>query len=1281
MAVDASGNIFVGGRFTSIDNVVTYNIAYYDVTTDEWSPLTGNGLKEFGGPYITVEAMAISGNNLFVAGRFSQTFDGFVTGMTNIARYDIVAKTWHPLTGGGLHYALNNGNVSALAVSEDGAYLFAGGKFRRTADDVTATNLNNFARYDIAAGTWSAAGNGLGQGFLGQVNALAVSGDALFAGGEFTQSHNGTTTNLNNIARLNIAFNTWSTVAGNGLGGSFPSVVRALAASGNDLFVGGSFTQTHNGSTPNLNNIARFDILGNAWYRLAGDGLSDSGFNDSVYSLAIRGSDLFVGGIFSQTANGTTLDLNRIAHYSFPADPATLGAWSTLQGNGLDSTVNSLAIVGSQLFVGGSFTQSANGVYKNLNRVARFQLFLNFWLPLGPNNGMALDGDVKALKVDASGKIYVGGLFTKTLDGTITNLNHIARFNVATNAWEPLAAGGLNGNVNALEMIGDNLYVGGDFTMTVEDVPVSLNRIARYNTASNEWFVLTGSLPNGNGLNDSVAALAKSGDNLFVGGSFTQTVGDTPTTLNRIARYSNSANAWSPLAGNGLNNSVNALAASGNDLFAGGDFSATFDNTTSNLNRIAHYNVSGNAWTATANNGLNNSVRALYTIGNNLLALGSFTQTFDGTKSLDRLAHYDISGNSWTSLTNGSDADAYQAATMLSGAQPSGTDLAVGGSFEGARCGAAQGFTRIYFQQWSAPGTESFLATLAGPDWHDSANWTFGTIPAANSNAVIPAGSGSINITSADVSMNDLSLSGGTLTVGAGRTLTINGILDLNGGIIDGEGTVVITSCKQNGIMGGDAASYIQTTLVRCVNDTGTFNFPVGTANGYSPVTVKNITGNSTITARVFQTNQPNLNPATSLQRYWTLTSSTGVTADLIFKYLQADVSGNENNYRLIRVSGGMSVSFPNDCISGSPCVNTAANMATIQNLSSFSDWTMGEPVAPTASDGVVLGRIVDDNGNPVEGALVRLSGTQNRKSITDANGNYRFDKVETTGFYTVTPSRTNYSFSPAERSFSQIGNTTEAAFTGSRVSTGVSAIETPEYFVRQHYLDFLGREPDEAGFNFWSDQILECGSDVGCLERRRINVSAAYFLSIEFQETGGLVDGLYRASYGRRPLYAEFMPDTRAVARGVVVGRAGWAQQLEANKQAFVDAWVQNATFLSIFGSLNNEAYADELIAHTGVAFSQGERDSLVSGLDSGTSTRANVLRQIAENDRFVNAKRNKAFVMMQYFGYLRRDPDESGYQFWLRKLNQFHGNFEQAEMVKAFLVSGEYRQRFGQP
>jgi hypothetical protein len=338
------------------------------------------------------------------------------------------------------------------------------------------------------------------------------------------------------------------------------------------------------------------------------------------------------------------------------------------------------------------------------------------------------------------------------------------------------------------------------------------------------------------------------------------------------------------------------------------------------------------------------------------------------------------------------------------------------------------------------------------------------------------------------------------------------------------------------------------------------------------------------------------------------------------------------------------------------------------------------ETAAPTAAPANISGRITMADGSPLAGVSMNLSGGRSGRTTTDANGNYRFANVDTDNFYTVIPALVNYHFAPASQSFSLLANKTDAGFSATRdaVISG-NAIDMPDYFVRQHYLDFLGREPDQSGFNFWTDQIRSCGADAGCRERRTINVSAAYFLSIEFQQTGGLVDGLYRTSYNRAPLYAEFLPDTGAVAQGVVVGDPDWEQTLAANKQAFVNAWVQRSEFRAAYDGLSNSGFVDALINHTGVSFSPSERDTLVSELSSG-ATRADVLRQIAENERFVSAKRNATFVMMQYFGYLRRDPDQGGYQFWLNKLNQFNGNFEQAEMVKAFIVSGEYRNRFRQ-
>ncbi|HEV7743377.1 MAG TPA: DUF4214 domain-containing protein [Pyrinomonadaceae bacterium] len=422
-----------------------------------------------------------------------------------------------------------------------------------------------------------------------------------------------------------------------------------------------------------------------------------------------------------------------------------------------------------------------------------------------------------------------------------------------------------------------------------------------------------------------------------------------------------------------------------------------------------------------------------------------------------------------------------------------------------------------------------------------------------------------------------------------------------------------------------------------------------------------------------------------AVQRNYTI-SQTGAntsTAVVRLHYLDSELNGNTPEtslgLRRLRTGDGHWVAAPPP--PAIPTRDGSANWIEAPGVSGTdlpTQWTFSI-LTPTASDGAVTGRIVDDHGVPVEGAVVRLQGAQNRKFITDANGFYRFENVPTNGFYTVTPSRVNYSFSPATRSFSQLGESTEASFGATLATSGfVNPLDTPEYFVRQHYIDFLGREPDEAGFNFWSDQILECGGDQVCISRRRENVSAAYFLSIEFQKTGGLVDGLYRASYGAAPQYSSFMPDTRTIGMGVQVGREGWEALLQSNTETFVNSFVNRAAFHQVYDGMADSLFVDTLIAHTGVSFTAAERDALVGGLGTGQMTRAQALQSIAENSRFVQAKSNETFVMMEYMGYLRRDPDAGGFAFWLNKLNEFNGNFEQAEMVKAFIVSGEYRDRF---
>jgi CubicO group peptidase (beta-lactamase class C family) len=261
--------------------------------------------------------------------------------------------------------------------------------------------------------------------------------------------------------------------------------------------------------------------------------------------------------------------------------------------------------------------------------------------------------------------------------------------------------------------------------------------------------------------------------------------------------------------------------------------------------------------------------------------------------------------------------------------------------------------------------------------------------------------------------------------------------------------------------------------------------------------------------------------------------------------------------------------------------------------------------------------------------------------------------------------------------------------------------ISLDSFFVRQHYLDFLSREPDSAGQEFWVNNMAVCGADTACREAKRIDTSAAYFLSIEFQQTGYLAERLYKVAYGDKsgtstlggihqisvPIirFKEFLPDTQAIAQGVIVEQAGWETVLENNKQAFIAEFVQRPRFLAALPeSMTPAQFVDALNTNGGGALSPAERDQLVFDLTSGSKSRAQVLRAVAEDQDLNRAELNRAFVLMQYFGYLRRNPNElpetdySGYDFWLTKLNQFNGNFVNADMVKAFIDSEEYQARF---
>jgi hypothetical protein len=256
-------------------------------------------------------------------------------------------------------------------------------------------------------------------------------------------------------------------------------------------------------------------------------------------------------------------------------------------------------------------------------------------------------------------------------------------------------------------------------------------------------------------------------------------------------------------------------------------------------------------------------------------------------------------------------------------------------------------------------------------------------------------------------------------------------------------------------------------------------------------------------------------------------------------------------------------------------------------------------------------------------------------------------------------------------------------------------SIDDARAYVRRHYYDFLSRDPDASGLDFWTDQIESCGTDQQCVGVKRINVSAAFFLSTEFQQTGCLAYRTYQAAFGNMPgapvplTFFEFLAAKQQLGEGVVIGQAGADARLEENKVDFFNSFVLSRRFREM-NLLPPAEFVDTLNLHTGLSLTAGERGALVGEL-SATGTaggRARVLRKVAENTEFKRREMNRAFVLMEYFGYLRRDPadppertlDYQGYNYWLGKLNGFNGDFVEAEMVKAFIDSIEYRKRFGQ-
>jgi hypothetical protein len=689
LAQTANGDLYVGGDFQKAGGLPIKFIARWDGIT--WHPL-GNGVDG------EVTALAADGNKLYVAGEFA--IAGEV--VTNrIAVWD--GTEWSVLGNGDgpvddYFGTSQPGQIYALTVVD--GLLYAGGDF---------VSIDGVDAYNIAVwnGTnWSALGEGLGKQdwedkFVGEGKVLSIlaHGDTLFVGGDFTHSGN---LMVNSIAAWDgqqwLALAGGMTLDSNGSNLSF-ATVEALAIFQNELYAGGGFDLADGKA---ISHFARWD--GTTWHKV-GSGIRTEMYDSDpgVTSLAINAGRLYLGGHFA-TAGGKTIDL--IAHWD-GTNYSEVGAG--IDNEGYDVVKALLPAADGGLYIAGSY-RFGGGL--RADNIAHWSG--TTWRALG--GGLAqqpYSGDPAhpyAIAVDDDGRIYVGGDFRIAGGLQVKNL---AMWEAGS--WHDI--GGTNDRVRAMIVVGNDLYIAGDFTQVGD---IAANHIARYNRTTNKWSTL------GNGINGTVRALAFHDGLLYAGGGFTSA---GQVTAYDVAFWDGTT--WHPFGtkarifersqeGGEIGTYVNALAVTDDRVYIGGHFQTIqFGTNISDLNsfvvthNLVAWDPQNDEWgwvgtplnpgvTDSESSGLFVEVNALALIGDMLYVGGGFNQA--GTVAANNLARYNVATGTW-SVPNGS-VGGFSRPTVYALAVY-GSDLFVGGHFTTAGPVAARFVARLdtLTDTWSTLGS------------------------------------------------------------------------------------------------------------------------------------------------------------------------------------------------------------------------------------------------------------------------------------------------------------------------------------------------------------------------------------------------------------------------------------------------------------------------------------------------------------------------------------------------------------------------------------------------
>ncbi len=628
--VDAVGihgsDLYIGGDFTSVGGISANHIAHYNTLTHQWNAL-GSGVNN------RVYAIVSNGRYVYVGGNFNQAGSLSVNAL---AVWDTLTQTWSKVGGANVNHAATSPSIQALAFDSLGR-LVVGGQF----NSIGSLTTHNIAKWN--GSTWTALGLGVGD-TNAVVNALAVSGNNIYVGGNFT------------TPSYSVAY--WDGLGWSGLGSglvhSFFKDVYALAISGSNVYVGGSFdTVTDSGGDHSVGNIAKWNGL--KWSALG------TGMDAGVYTMGVDGSgNLYAGGQYT-TAGGVTT--NKIAVWNG-------GGWAALENPsslkaGTSGNVYSLVASGNNVYVGGAMITAGDF---RVNDIARWDIVAQNWFSLGGG----ADHPVSAITV-AGNDVYVGGFF-KSTGGVVTNT--IARWNDISQTWSALGSGlaGCDGgslcylpSVYSILVVGNDVYVGGNFYTAGG---VIADSIARWNNKDKHWHALGSGLScTGLFCSPEVYSMVDYGGCIVVGGSFTSAGSVAATNLAQWCGGSWSNVVWNDGSDHIVqtNFAVRALAydPTFGVLYVGGVFTTPVP--------YVFWMDYRDQPEPVASENLNGPVYAIALLHSNVYVGGAFTDA-SGVSAASHVAVQAGSDLHWQALGSGLDAEVFALAFQ-------GGALVAGGSF------------------------------------------------------------------------------------------------------------------------------------------------------------------------------------------------------------------------------------------------------------------------------------------------------------------------------------------------------------------------------------------------------------------------------------------------------------------------------------------------------------------------------------------------------------------------------------------------------------------------